>query len=192
MYPECFEPDGRYFKDFMYEIKVDPSAEPKARPARRVPLEIRPKLKAKLDEMEKRGIIKRVAEPTRWVNSLVVETKPSGDLRVCLDPSDLNKAIVREYHPIPVVDDIVPELKDSDLFTKLDLKDGYWHIRLTDESSFLTTFATPFGRYRYDRLPFGLCVSQDIFQFKIDENYSDCEGTIGISDDITCHGKGDQ
>ena len=192
MYPECFKHEGRYFKNFQYEIKVDPSAQPKARPARRVPFEVRPKLKAKLEEMEKRGIIKKVEEPTQWVNSLVVETKPNGDLRVCLDPSDLNKAIVREYHPIPVIDDIVPELKDSDLFTKLDLKDGYWHIRLTEESSFLTTFATPFGRYRYDRLPFGLCVSQDIFQFKVDETYGECEGTIGISDDITCHGKGDR
>ena len=159
MYPECFKHEGRYFKNFQYEIKVDPSAQPKARPARRVPFEVRPKLKAKLEEMEKRGIIKKVEEPTQWVNSLVVETKPNGDLRVCLDPSDLNKAIVREYHPIPVVDDIVPELKDSDLFTKLDLKDGYWHIRLTEESSFLTTFATPFGRYRYDRLP-GHCPIQ--------------------------------
>ena len=127
----------------------------------------------------------------RLGNSLVVETKPSGDIRVCLDPIDLNKAILREYHPIPVVDDIIPEMKDSDLFTKLDLKDGYWHVKLTEESSYLTTFATPFGRYRYNRLPFGLCVSQDIFQFKVDQTYGNCEGTIGISDDITCHGKGD-
>ena len=66
-----------------------------------------------------RGIIKRVTEPTEWVNSLVVETKPNGDIRVCLDPTDLNKAVLREYHPIPVVDDIVPELKGSDLFSKL-------------------------------------------------------------------------
>ena len=162
MYPECFKQEGRYFQNFRYEIKIDPTAQPKARAARRVPFEIGPKLKAKLEDMEKRGIIKKVKGPTRWVNSLVVETKPNGDLRVCLDPSDLNKAIVREYHPIPAVDDIVPQLKDSDLFTKLDLKDGYWHVRLTEESSFLTTFATPFGRYRYDRLPFGLCVSQDV------------------------------
>ena len=126
------------------------------------------------------------------MNSLVVETKPNGDLRVCLDPTELNKAVIREYHPIPVVEDIVPDLKGSDLFTKLDLKDGYWHIKLTDESSYLTTFSIPFGRYRYARLPFGLCVSQDIFQYKVDETYGSCEGIIGISDDITCHGKGEK
>ena len=192
MYPECFEEEGKQFLNFEYEIKLDPAVPPKVHPPRRVPLELKEGLKTKLDEMEHKGIITKVSEPTPWVNSLVVETKQNGDLRVCLDPSDLNKAVLREYHPIPVVDDIVPELNGSDLFTKLDLKDGYWHIKLTEDSSYLTTFSTPYGKYRYCRLPFGLRVSQDVFQYKVDETYTGCEGTIGISDDITCHGKGDK
>jgi hypothetical protein len=192
MYPECFEQEGKHFLNFEYDIKLDPAVPPKVHPPRRVPLELKRGLKVKLDEMEQKGIIMKVAEPTPWVSSLVIETKPNGDLRVCLDPSDLNKAVLREYHPIPVVEDIVPELNGSDLFTKLDLKDGYWHIKLTDDSSYLTTFSTPYGKYRYCRLPFGLRVSQDVFQYKVDETYTSCEGTIGISDDITCHGKGDK
>ena len=72
------------------------------------------------------------------------------------------------------------------------MKDGYWHIKLDEESSYLTTFSTPFGKYRFKRLPFGLCVSQDVFQRKVDETYSPCEGTIGISDDVTLHGKGEK
>ena len=55
----------------------------------------------------------------------------------------------------------------------------------------MTTFATPFGKFRYDRLPFGLCVSQDVFQMKVDETYGSCDGAIGISDDITIHGQGE-
>ena len=192
MYPECFKQEGKHFKNFEYDIKIDPTVEPKIHPPRRVPMELKDKLKLKLDEMERKGVIVKVPEPTRWVNSLVIETKANGDFRVCLDPTDLNKAVLREYHPIPVVEDIVPELGGSDLFTKLDLKDGYWHIKLTKESSYLTTFSTPYGKYRYERLPFGLRVSQDIFQYKVDETYGSCEGTIGISDDITCHGKGDK
>ena len=125
MYLECFQQKGKYFKNFEYDIKIDANVQPKAHPARRVPFEVREKLKEKLDEMMEKGIITKVEEPTRWVNSLVVETKPSGDIRVCLDPIDLKKAILREYHPIPVVEDIIPEMKDSNLFTKLDLKDGY-------------------------------------------------------------------
>ena len=191
MYPECFEIEGKHFLDFEYSIKVDQSVLPKANPPRRIPLEVKEKLLAKLKEMEERGVIVKVTEATEWVNSLVVETKPNGDIRVCLDPTDLNKAVRREYHPIPVIDDIVPELKGSTLFSKLDLKDGYWHIKLTEDSSFLTTFSTPFGKFRFTRLPFGLRVSQDIFQYKVDETYGPCEGAIGISDDITLHGEGE-
>ena len=192
MYPECFEEKDKHFLNFEYKIRVDSSVEPKVHPPRRVPFELKPKLEAKLLEMERKGVITRVPEPTRWVNSMVVETKSNGDIRVCLDPTDLNKALLREYHPIPIVDEIVPELNGSDLFTKLDLKDGYWHVKLDKDSSYLTTFSTPYGKFRYERLPFGLCVSQDIFQYKVDETYGTCEGTIGISDDITCHGKGNK
>ena len=48
---------------------------------------------------------------------------------MCLDPIDLNRAILREYHPLPVFDDIIPEMKDSNFFTKLDLKDCYWYVK---------------------------------------------------------------
>ena len=192
MYPECFDPKDKYWKDFEYDIKIDPSVEPKVHPPRRVPLELRVKLKAKLDEMVQRGIIAKVDQPTKWVSSVLVKEKPNGELRICLDPTDLNKAVMRDHHPTPVIDDITPELSGSDVFTKLDLKDGYWHVRLNERSSFLTTFNTPFGRYRFLRMPFGLKMSQDVFQFKVDETYANCEGAIGISDDITVHGRGEK
>ena len=121
MYPECFQTEEKYFKNFMYDIKVDSSVTPKQNPPRRMALEVKPGVKKKLDDMEAEGVLAKVTEPTEWVNSLVVETKPRWDLRICLDPSDLNKAVFREYHPIPVVEDIVPKLNGSDLFTKLDL-----------------------------------------------------------------------
>ena len=142
--------------------------------------------------MEKEGVIKKVNEPTEWVNSLLVETKPDGKMRICLDPSDLNRAFKREHYPVPVLEDLIPELAGSDTFTKLDAKDGYWHVKLNEKSSFLTTFNTPFGRYRYLRMPFGLRMSQDVFQRKIDEIYGPCTGAIGIADDVTVHGKGDK
>ena len=192
MYPECFDPHGKFFKNFEYEIKIDPDVKPKIHPPHRCAIELKEKFREKLLEMKQRGIILEVDEPTPWVNSCVVETKPNGDIRVCLDPTDLNRAVLRDHHPIPVVEDIVPDLAGSDLFSKLDLKDGYWHVKLTERSSYLTTFSTPFGKFRYARLPFGLCVSQDVFQRKIDETYGPCEGTIGISDDVTLHGKGEK
>ena len=102
--------------------------------------------------------------------------KPSGNICVYLDPIHLHKAI-RDFQPIPVVD-IIPEMKYSILFIKLYLNNGYWLVKLTEEASSLTTFATPFGRYRYNRLSFGLCVSQDIFKFKVDQTFGNCIGAI--------------
>ena len=125
MYPECFDQNDRYRKDYQYDIKIVPAVQPKIHPPRRIPLELKSKFKAKLDEMVARGILAKVNTPTKWVSSVLLRTKPNGDLRVCLDPTDLNKAIMRDHHPILVVDNIVPELGNSDLFTKLDLKDGY-------------------------------------------------------------------
>ncbi len=121
MYPECFDDSDKYFKDYYYEIKCDPSIEPKVDAPRRIPLELRDTVKNRLDDMEKRGIIRKVCEPTKWVNSLLVTPKPNGDIRICLDPVNLNKAVMREHHPTPVIDDITPELSGSDLFSKLDL-----------------------------------------------------------------------
>ena len=120
--------------------------------------------------MEKHGIIANVTEPTDWVNSMVVVHKPNGDLRVCLDPTDtdLNKAIKRPFYPFPTLDDVTSKLSGSRHFSLLDARSGYWQIKLSDESSYLTTFSTPFGRYHYLRMPFGINSAQDVFQRHVD------------------------
>ena len=152
------------------------------------------KAKDELDDMESRGIITKLKEgkPTAWVNSLVYRRKSNGKLRICLDPKDLNKAISREHHVIPTLEEILPKLSGAKYFSIVDAKCGYWNVELDQESSYLTTFNSPFGRYRFLRMPFGLRMSQDVFQAKIDQTFEDCEGTIGIADDIVIFGKSEQ
>ncbi|XP_029648387.1 uncharacterized protein K02A2.6-like [Octopus sinensis] len=191
MYPECFDDTAGCFVKCRYPITVDPNIKPIVHPPRRVSLELKEKLKTELDRMEKKEIITKVTRPTDWVNSIVIKEKPNGTLRICLDPRDLNKALKREYHPIPTLEEITPSLAGSKLFSKLDASNGYWNVKIDEESSMLTTFNTLFGRYRFNRLPFGLKVSQDVFQSQIDETYEGCKGAIGIADDIQVHGKGE-
>ena len=137
--------------------------------------------------MESAQIITKVTKPTEWVNSLVVTTKPSsGKLRVCLDPMQLNKAIMRPHYPMRTLDDILPQVSGAKYFSKLDASSGYWTVMLSDESSLLTTFNTPFGRYRYLRLPFGLKNSQDIFQQKIDECFESMPEVAVLSTTYSC------
>jgi len=69
-----------------------------------------------------------------------------------------------------------------------DARSGYWNIKLTQESSLLTTFNSPFGRYRFLRLPFGLVCAQDIFQRKVDETFGDLPCVTGVAPDIVVYG----
>ncbi|XP_048236731.1 uncharacterized protein K02A2.6-like [Haliotis rufescens] len=170
-------------------IHIDPSAIPVVHPPRKVPVALRERLKHELDRMEKSNIITKVDEPTEWVNSLVIVEKPhSKKLRICLDPLDLNRAIQRPHYPMKTLEDILPSLSKARYFTKLDARSGYWAIRLAEESSFLTTFNTPYGRYRFLRLPFGIRSAQDEFQRRIDECYEGLDGVAAIVDDVLVYG----
>ena len=77
------------------------------------------------------------------------------------------------------------------IFSKLDLANGYWHCKLGDESSLKTTFGTPFGRYRWKRLPFGLTVSSEIFQKRLMTAFDGLDGVLCVADDIIVWGSGD-
>ena len=101
------------------------------------------KLKEELDRLEDLEVIRREDEPSEWVSSMVATQKPSSKVRICIDPQHLNKALKRRHYPLPVVEDLLPELSKARMFTKADLKDGFLQIQLDEESSKLTTFQTP-------------------------------------------------
>ncbi len=81
------------------------------------------------------------------MSSLVIVHKPNGMLRICLNPKPLNKALKRTQYQILTLDDILPELSNAKVFSVADVKNGYWHVPLDEESQPLTTFGTPFGAY---------------------------------------------
>ena len=83
------------------------------------------------------GVIAPVDQPTRWVSQMVASSKKSGAMRICIDPRPLNKALKREHYPLPTMDDILPALADDKVFSKVDLRNGYWHVVLDEESSLL-------------------------------------------------------
>ena len=171
-------PEDKYtsvFKDELGELpgevhlEVDPSIDPVVEPPRRIPHAIKHKVKSEVDKLVQQGVLTRVTEPTRWVSQLVTSEKKNGDLRVCIDPRPLNKAIKRPHYQLPVLEDILPELAQAKIFSKLDLKSAFWQVKLDYESSLLTTFQVPgsHGRFRWNRLPFGTSASSEIFQQKI-------------------------
>ena len=94
----------------------------------------------------------------------------------------------RERFQIPVIYDLLPDLADARVFTKVDLASDFWHLELDGESSMLTTFATLYGRYRWLRLPFGLSVSSEIFQKRLHQELQGLPGVKCIADDVLIHG----
>ncbi len=157
--------------------------EPVIHAPRRIPHAIKDKVKAELDRMEKLGVIVKQTEPTEWVNSMVVVQKGE-KLRICIDPSDLNKAIMREHHPTVTVEEVAADIQKACKLSKLDCRQGYWHISLDEESSKLCTMNTMFGRYRFVRLPFGLCSSGDVFQRAMENLLAGLDNVRVIVDDV--------
>ena len=103
-----------------------------------VPLALKDDIAAELQEIEQQGIIVKVTEgqPTDWVNSLVYQMKKNGNLRICLGPKDLKKAIKRDYHVTCTVEEILPKLNGAHNFSILDAKCGYWNVELDEEARF--------------------------------------------------------
>lgn len=174
-----------------YTIKLTPNAKGVVHPARRLPVSLKKQTIEKLSEMEKNGIISKVEQPTEWVSSMVVNIR-NNKLRICIDPRELNQAIKREHYPMRTVEEIVAEIPDAKIFSILDAKSGFHQIKLDEESSLLTTFNTPIGRYRWLRLPFGLKCAPEIFQRIMDQMLEGIEGAFAIVDDILVAGRDQQ
>ena len=138
--------------------------------------------------MECMEVITHVDQPMDWVPSITYVQKANGKLCLCLDSHDLNVAICCDHHKTPTVEEVAHEFAHSCYFTNLDTHHRYWSIILDQESSLLMTFNSPFRRYCFLHLPFALVCSQDIFQKKMDQILEECQGCIGIADDITVHG----
>ena len=159
-----------------YHIEIDPTVSPVINPPITIPAALRERVKAELDDMEKRGFILRVEEPTDWVNSMAIVEKPDGSLRICWDTRHLNKAIKREHFQLPTIEGITTRMANEKWFTKLDANRGYWQIPLDEESQLLSTFNTPFGRFCYQVTLFGIKSAQDVFQKQMSQHFSDMEG----------------
>ena len=121
---------------------------------------------------------------------MVEVVKSNGQLHACLDPRDVNKAVLRERYPLPTIEDVATRLHGTKMFRMLDAKNGFWHIILDEESSELTTFHTSFGRYCWRRLLFGLCSAPEVFLRWMHEVNAGLTGVKVIADDFLVVGYG--
>ncbi|KZS10058.1 TE: Reverse transcriptase [Daphnia magna] len=155
-----------------------------------VSVPLMPRLKIEQDTLESQSIIQKMTEPTKWVHPIVIVPKKDGSLRLCVDFRQLNKAIIRPLFetatPFQAVRTIPPGMR---YFTVIDALKGYNQVLLDEESSNLTTFSTPFGRYKYLRLPFGVTHAGDDYSRHVAEIFDDMPCSRRVVEDVIVFSK---
>lgn len=170
-------------KDFVYDIDFIEHPTFEIHAARRIPHAYRQLVKEELDSMVKSKVIKPVTEATPAVSPMVV-VKQKGKIRICIDPTDVNKNVIRRHYPLTTIEEIATRIAGSKIFTKLDCRKGFWQIKLSERTQKYLTFATPWGRYSCLKLPFGLCSAPEIFQQIMSQLLSDINKAEASMDDI--------
>ena len=189
-YPTVFQGVGK-LKDVTVHIHVDEQVKPVVQPYRRVPYHLQQKVVNKIKEFEDLDLIEDVGSlPTKWVSQMVVVPKPDGDIRLCIDMRIANKAICRERHPIPTLEEISQDMHGACFFSKLDLKMGYHQLELDKNSRDITTFATPIGLKRFKRLIMGVSSASEIYQNTLEQKvFYGLNNVKVISDDVIIFGR---
>ena len=186
LYPNSFDRLGSL--KGAYNIRVDPTVKPATHARRKVTIESKEAIDKELTYLIEEEIIMEQVEPTPWVSSVTFPTKLNGKVRVCLDPSNLNRAIIREHHKPMTVEEIAHELARATVYTKADALKAFLQIHLMQEASLLMTFNSHRGQLRFLWMPFGAKMSQDVFQLQMDAILEQCPGVIGIHDDMVIFG----
>ena len=150
---------------------------------------LRSKVKQELDRMESMNVISKVEEPTPWCAGMVVVPKKTGTIRICVDLKPLNESVQREVHPLPAVDDTLAQMAGAKVFSILDAHSGFWQVPLAPSSRLLTTFLTPYGRYCFNKLPFGICSAPKHFQRQMEKTLIGVEGVLCHMDDVLVFGR---
>lgn len=180
------------FKGVELEITIDDSVKPVSQPYRRIPIPLETKVNAKIDELVKLDIIEPVNKPSPWVSPMVPILKSDGDLRICVDMRCANKAIKREQHPLPTMEQLIPKFRKAKVFSKLDIKNAFYQVEVKEACRHITTFITSKGLFRYKRLMFGISNAPEHFQKILENMLLPCDGVVNFIDDILVFGSSEE
>ena len=187
-FPNVFSGLGTMPGQFTICLKKDYEAKRLFSP-RPIAIGLKDKAKKELDRMLAEDVIEPVEEPTEWCSGLTIAPKKNGKIRICIDLTSLNKWVKREVYPLPRVSDMLSKLSNGMMFSKLDANSGFWQVKMDPKSKLLTTFITPWGRFCFKRMPFGISSAPEFFQRSMEKILSGLDGVICLMDDILIYGK---
>ena len=170
------------------EISIDEKVQPVAQAYRQVPVALEKKVEEKLNDWIRMEIVEQVSTSS-WVSPLVVVPKGNDEIRLCVDMRRANQAVIRERFVMPTLENLLPMLHGAKVFAKLDIKDAFHQLELSEGCRHITTFITKRGLLRFKRLMFGISCAPEIFQKTIHKILLGLDGTFNYLDDIIIFGK---
>ena len=187
-FPQLFTGLGKLKGE--HEICMKPDVTPFCLTSpRRVPLPLLKKVEQEIQRLVELDVIEPVSEPTDWCSPIVVVPKPNHSVRMCVDMTVLNRGVKREVYPIPDVETTLGRIAQGSIYSKLDANSGFHQVVLEPQSRRLTTFITPFGRFMYKRLPYGITSAPEHYQKRMEQILGGLEGVVCKADDILIYGR---
>ncbi|KAL0287147.1 UNVERIFIED_CONTAM: Transposon Ty3-G Gag-Pol polyprotein [Sesamum calycinum] len=122
-------------------------------PYRMAPVEWQ-ELKKQVEELLGKGFIRPSTSP--WGEPVLFAKKKDGSMRLCVDFRQLNRVTMKIKYPLPRIDNLLDQLKGATIFSKIDLRSGYWQLRIAEKDIPKITFRTRYGHYEFLVMPFGL------------------------------------
>ena len=186
-FPQIFEGLGTMPGVFKIELRENTEPYRLCTP-RSIPAGLREKAKQEINSMLALDVIEPIEKPTEWCSGLTIAPKTNGAIRMCVDLTRLNKGVKRELYPLPKISDMLSQLSQGRMFSKLDANSGFWQVVLDPDSRLLTTFLTPWGRFCFKRMPFGITSAPEYFQRTMEHILVGLEGVVCMMDDILVFG----
>ena len=141
-------------REIEFTVELVPGTLPFAQtPYRMAPAELR-ELKRQLEELLEKGYIRPSFSP--WGSPVLFVRKKDGSLRLCIDYRKLNQVTIKNRYPLPRIDDLFDQLQSAHVFSKIDLRSGYYQLRIRDSDIERTAFRTRYGHFEFLVMPFGL------------------------------------
>ena len=149
-------------RSVVHRIDLEPGSAPPSRPIFRMSQREFDELKTQLDDMLAKGYIRPSVSP--FGAPVIFVPKPDGSLRLCIDYRALNKVTIKNRYPLPRIDDLLDQLHGAAVFSKIDLRTGYYQIKMAEADMHKTAFRTRYGHYEYCVMPMGLTNAPATFQ----------------------------
>ncbi|GJS84964.1 reverse transcriptase domain-containing protein [Tanacetum coccineum] len=150
-----------HVREVEFRIDLIPDASPVVRSPYRLAHSEMFELSNQLKELQEKGFIRPSHSP--WGAPVLFVKKKDGSMRMCIDYRELNKLTIKNRYPLPRIDDLFDQLQGACCFSKLDLRSGYYQLRVREEDIPKTAFKTRYGHFEFTVMPFGLTNAPAIF-----------------------------